>query len=103
MTVTAPPAGTTAAAALSLPGAITLFAFLLRPARRKRIRGLSRVNILLVCSASLLALGTLAGCGTGTGFFGQPQQTYNVTVTATATDATGGTLTRNTVIAITVQ
>ncbi len=104
MTVTAPPAGSSiAAAALSLPGAAVLLGLLLFSVPRQRLRKVRPLTLLVFCCGGLLTLGTLTGCGTNTGFFGQQQQTYSITVTATATDTTGGTLTRNTVVSITVQ
>ncbi len=51
----------------------------------------------------VLFLGALAGCGSGTGFFGQPQSTYNITVTATATAPDGTHLQHSTVVTLTVQ
>ncbi len=103
MTVTAPPAGATSAATLTLPGAAVLFALLLFPTSRRRIGKLRPILLLLLGCGSLLSIGALTGCGSGTGFFGQKQQTYNITVIATATDTTGGTLTRNILVNITVQ
>jgi hypothetical protein len=52
---------------------------------RIRRRRLGRVlNILLLFAGSIATLAVLTGCGSGNGYFGQKQQSYNVTVTATS-------------------
>jgi trimeric autotransporter adhesin len=40
----------------------------------------------------------LSGCGTNNGFFGQPSQTYTITVTATS-----GTLSHATTVTLTIE
>jgi hypothetical protein len=45
----------------------------------------------------------LTGCGTNSGFFGQPQKTYTVQVTGTATGATGATLQHVATVQLTLQ
>jgi hypothetical protein len=54
----------------------------------------------------LLGLGSLAGlsgCGTGSGLFGQQQQTYTLSLIGTATGANGFTLQRSISYTLTVQ
>ena len=53
----------------------------LRKARRKLGRG---VSLLLLLAVSAFAVSSLAGCSQGVGFFGQPVQTYTITVTASS-------------------
>jgi sugar lactone lactonase YvrE len=52
-----------------------------------RIRGKHRrwLSLCVVLVSSLAAVGALAGCGTGSGFFGQAQQSYAIQVVGTAT------------------
>jgi hypothetical protein len=52
--------------------------------------------LLLVAGASAMA--GLSGCGATSGFFGQPTQTYTMTVTATS-----GTLSHATTITLTLE
>jgi sugar lactone lactonase YvrE len=89
-------------------GAIT-FALLLLPftsklrRRAKQIKGLDQMTLaitLLLCAA---ALGSITGCGTDTGFFAQPQQNYNITVTGTAAGSNGFVLQHSTTVTLTVQ
>ncbi len=84
-----------------------VFALFLLPSfgRRqlRRLRGIRPLTAVLVLVASGVLLGSLTGCGTNSGFFGQAPATYNVNITATATDATGGTLTHTSIVPITVQ
>ncbi|MFP5234520.1 MAG: MBG domain-containing protein, partial [Acidobacteriota bacterium] len=52
---------------------------------RKRGKMLLRwACVLLLAGASLAAIAGLSGCGSATGFFGQAQQNYTVTLTATS-------------------
>ena len=105
MNVTAAPTGT-AAAELPLLGSLLLLLFVTLPGdRRQSILTLRTrpILLLLVSVSGLLSAGALSGCGSNTGFFGQKPQTYNIIITATATDSTGGTLSRSTPVSITVQ
>jgi len=54
--------------------------------------------LLLLLVAGAASMAGLTGCGSSTGYFDQPRQTYTVTVTATS-----GTLTHSTPITLTVQ
>jgi hypothetical protein len=62
---------------------------------------------LTLCAAlilSLAAIGGLSGCGSGSGFFGQPPQSYTINVLGTATGAGGATLQHSlAAITLTVQ
>jgi hypothetical protein len=66
--------------------------------RRTGKRMARMLSLLLLASAGIAAIATLNGCGTHNGFFGQPQQSYTITVTATT-----GTLTHSTQVTLTVQ
>jgi hypothetical protein len=55
-------------------------------------------SILMLMVVGLTAAVTLSGCGSSNGFFGQPQKTYTVTVTATS-----GTLSHSTNLTLTVE
>jgi len=66
---------------------------------RKSAKRLRRLTALLIwIAAGITATATLTGCGAPFGYFGQPQQTYNVTVTATS-----GTLSHNSTVQLTVE
>jgi hypothetical protein len=56
------------------------------------------VSILMLMVVSITAAVTLSGCGSSNGFFGQPQKTYTVTVTATSE-----TLSHSTNLTLTVE
>jgi hypothetical protein len=86
-------------------GTITL-SFILLPFSVWTRRRLRRVRSLTLCMAlllSLAAIGGLTGCGSGSGFFGQPAQTYTVNIVGTATGAGGATLQHSTSVMLTVQ
>jgi hypothetical protein len=82
-------------------GTIALALLLLPFSRRirKRARGLSRsaLTVMLLLAGAGAMFG-LSGCGASTGFFGQTQKSYVVTVTGTS-----GTLTRSTTVTLIVQ
>jgi hypothetical protein len=66
---------------------------------RRSARGLGRIAaMLLLLIASAGAVAGLTGCGSSTGFFGQTQQTYNVTITGTS-----GALSHSTTVTLTVE
>jgi len=71
------------------------FAGRMRRAARKLGRGLSLTLLLLI---GLGATVELTGCGYSSGFFGQAQQTYTVTVTGTS-----GALVHSTTVTLTVE
>jgi hypothetical protein len=59
--------------------------------------------LLAIGVGGLAAMGALSGCGSNSGFFGQQQQTYNITVTGTATGAGGQILQRSTTVQLTIE
>lgn len=72
------------------------------PARRRA----RRMKPLILCGiafTSLIGFAALSGCGTGTGFFGQPQKSYTLTMTGTAASPNGTTLQHSTTVVMTVQ
>jgi hypothetical protein len=62
----------------------------------KRFSGMLSVLLLLIAGAAALA--GLSGCGSTTGFFGQAQKTYTVTVTGTS-----GALSHTSNVTLTVE
>jgi len=80
--------------------------FLLPLMRNKRLARLGRMPRTLFSAILLLLSGAalmgLAGCGTG-GFFPLNPQSYNITVTATATSVAGTTLQHATTVTLIVQ
>jgi hypothetical protein len=76
-------------------GSGVVLALLLLPFSSRLRRRAKKLRPVMLCIALLLslgALGSLTGCGTGTGFFGEGQQTYNITLTGTAAGTNGFTL-----------
>ena len=71
------------------------FAGQLRRAGRRLKRA---VSLLLLLGAGLVVAAGLSGCGSASGFFGQQQTTYTVTVTGTS-----GTLSHSTTVTLTVE
>jgi ABC-type glycerol-3-phosphate transport system substrate-binding protein len=57
-----------------------------------------KVLLMLLLAAGMAATAGLGGCGSSNGFFGQPQSSYNVTVTVTA-----GSLSHSTNLTLNVQ
>jgi hypothetical protein len=77
-------------AALLLPFALVV--------RRKSKRLGQGISLLLLLAAGVCATVGLTGCGTTSGLFAEQQQSYTITVTATA-----GTLTHSTQVTLTVE
>jgi sugar lactone lactonase YvrE len=66
---------------------------------RRAGRRLGRtVSLLLLLGAGLAAAAGLSGCGSSSGFFGQPQTTYTVTVTGSS-----GALSHSTTVILTIE
>jgi Bacterial Ig-like domain (group 3)/NHL repeat len=85
-------------------GTVALGLLLLPFSRRMRRRGRG-LRPLMLCGALILfvaMIGGLSGCGTGSGFFGQRQQTYTVNIVGTATGA-AGSVQRYAAVTLTVQ
>jgi hypothetical protein len=81
------------------PVALGLLLLPLAGMRRRLGKSLGRTILtlfLLVAGASAMA--GLSGCGTASGFFGQPETTYNVLITATS-----GSLSHSTSVTLTIQ
>jgi hypothetical protein len=79
---------------------------LLLPFSRRMHRRVRRIRLLTLCAAlvvSFAAIGGLAGCGSGSGYFGQPPQNYTISVIGTATGSGGATLQHSTPVTLTVQ
>jgi hypothetical protein len=107
----------TAASGASLPhrnlfgagyggGALALSLLLLPFSRwtRSKNRGMRPLTLCAALILSLAAIGGLSGCGSGSGFFGQPPQSYTINVLGTATGAGGATLQHSlAAITLTVQ
>jgi sugar lactone lactonase YvrE len=71
------------------------FARRLRRASKRLRKGLS---LLLLLAAGAAAVAGMSGCGSTNGYFGQSQQTYTVTITATS-----GNVSRSTTVSLTVE
>jgi len=81
------------------PVALGLLLLPLAGMRRRLRKTLGRtIFTLLLLVAGASAMAGLSGCGTNSGFFGQPSQTYTMTVTATS-----GTLSHSTSVTLTIQ
>ncbi|WP_187142987.1 Ig-like domain repeat protein [Terriglobus albidus] len=87
-------------------GGAAVLALLLLPFSsrlRRTVRRWKPGILIVVLGLSLAAVGGLAGCGTGTGYFGQNPQTYSVTITGTASGTNGTTLQHSSTVVLTVQ
>jgi len=69
---------------------------------RRRSRRLHRLLLTFCALVGIAAMSGLSGCGGGSGFFGQSQQTYNITVIGTAASG-GATLQHSNTVTLTVQ
>jgi Bacterial Ig-like domain (group 3)/NHL repeat len=65
-------------------GALAIGLLLLPLSGRIRAKGRGLRSLLVVLLSSLAALGALTGCGSGSGFFSQTQQSYTIQVIGTA-------------------
>ena len=81
------------------PVALGLLLLPLAGMRRRLGKTLGRtIFTLFLLLAGASAMAGLSGCGTNSGFFGQPETTYNVQITATS-----GSLSHSTSVTLTVQ
>jgi hypothetical protein len=79
---------------------------LLLPFSRRMRQKVRSIRLLTLCTAvvlSLAAIGGLVGCGSGSGYFGQPSQNFTINVIGTATGSGGATLQHLTAVTLTVQ
>lgn len=79
------------------------FVLLFVPFAHGRRRKMSPLLLVLVGFVGLLTMGAISGCGTNSGFFGQPQHSYTIKVIGTATGANGTTLQHETSVTLIVQ
>jgi sugar lactone lactonase YvrE len=90
-------------------GGAIAFALLLLPftrrlrRRARQMKMLRRMTLALTLLLCGVAIGSITGCGTDTGFFAQPQQNYTITVTGTATGSNGYVLQHSTSVILSVQ
>jgi hypothetical protein len=70
---------------------------------RRKVRGMQPLTLCTALMLSCAAIGGLTGCGSGSGFFGQPQQSYTINVIGTAAGAGGATLQHSWTVTLTVQ
>jgi hypothetical protein len=100
MAATQPDRGTGGKLASRLaPFALALMLLPFAGRMRKSGRRFSRVlSVLLLSIAGMAAMAGLSGCSSNTGFYGQQQTSYTLTVTATS-----GALSHSTTVALTVE
>ena len=87
-------------------GGTIALGLLLLPFSRRFRRKAGRLQPISLCLAlvfSAAAIGGLTGCGTGSGFFGETQQTYTITVIGTATGTGSVVLQHTTTVTLTVE
>jgi sugar lactone lactonase YvrE len=70
---------------------------------RRKVRGMRPLALSAALILSCVAIGCLTGCGSGSGFFGQPQQNYTIKVLGTVTGSGGATLQHSFTVTLTVQ
>jgi sugar lactone lactonase YvrE len=90
-------------------GGSLAFSFLLLPfaykLRRRvaQMKLLRRTTLAVALLVGLVGLGSITGCGSGTGFFAETQQSYTITVTGIAAGSNGYTLQHSTSVTLLVQ
>ncbi|QMV19926.1 GNAT family N-acetyltransferase [Granulicella sp. 5B5] len=87
-------------------GETMLALLLLLPFTTKQRRRSRQLKLLLMLVVSVLGLGSMAalsGCGSNSGFFGEPQNTYTIQIFGTATGANGASLQHVTTVRLTVE
>ena len=88
------------------PNMTLALGLLLLPFSRRMRQKIRSIQLLMLCTAlvlSLAAIGGLAGCGSGSGYFGQAPQNYTISVICTATGSGGAALQHVTTVTLTVQ
>ncbi len=81
--------------------AFLLLPFGIRLRRRMRsMRGLTLACLLVIFAGATMGL---TGCGTESGFFGQPQKTYSINIYGTSTNSASATLQRVTTVTLTIE
>ena len=88
------------------PDGTLALGLLLLPFSRRMRRKVRRIGLLTLCAAlvvSFATIGGLTGCGSGSGYFGQPPQNYTIKVIGTATGSGGVVLQHMTAVTLTVQ
>lgn len=78
------------------------FAYKLRR-RMTNMKLLRRTTLAVALLIGLVGLGSITGCGAGTGFFAETLQNYTITVTGTAAGSNGYTLQHSTSVTLSVQ
>ena len=64
---------------------------------------MKRISLCACVLLSFALIAGLSGCGTDSGFFGQPQQTYTINVIGTATGTGVVVLQHTTTVTLTVE
>jgi len=87
-------------------GSTLAFGLLLLPFSRRfrrKARGIRPISLCLALLLSFAAISSVTGCGSTSGFFGESQQSYTITVTGTATGTGGVVLQHSTQVTLIVQ
>jgi len=70
---------------------------------RRNARRMNRLSLFTCVLLSFALIAGLSGCGTGSGFFGEAQQTYTINVIGTATGTGAVVLQHSTTVTLTVE
>jgi hypothetical protein len=69
----------------------------------RKVRSIRLLTLVAILVLSLTAIGGLVGCGAGSGYFGQPSQSYTINIIATGTGMSGSIQQHLTAVTLTVQ